>query len=100
MKWHSNSNVQWGKLISLCINIYPSIPPQFHWQRSANRSANKSSKGERGHNDGPDQGENIFWYVTLVTLAPRLVYEILHMLEIKKGKHDIKKTLRRQVSNI
>lgn len=81
--WHFD---EWGKLISLPWNVSASTPSKFQWQRPANWCSDKSPDGERWHDDGPDQGQNLFWYGTLVTFTPCLVDEILYILEEQKNK--------------
>ena len=63
-----------------------SIPPQLHRQSPTYRYTYKSSQGEYGYNGGPEKGKEICRYVTLVTLHPGDVDELLYMLKIKEGK--------------
>lgn len=74
--------------LGFSLNVFfLSAPPQLHRQRPTDCCSYESSYGEYRHNSGPKQGENLFWYVRLVTLPPGLVDEFMHILEIKGGKH-------------
>lgn len=77
------TKLEW-RILPVCISS--SIPPQLHRQWPTNQRAYETSEGEYGHNSGPKQGENILWYVNLVTLPPGCVDEILHILQIKEEK--------------
>lgn len=79
----------WQKWVKVFHNIFLSVPPELHRQRPTDRHSYKSSYGEYGHNSGPEQGESIDWDVSLVTLPPGLVDEILHMLENKRETQNV-----------
>lgn len=68
--------------LNVVFNIF--IPSQLHWQIPTNGHSYKSPYGKHRHNGGPKECKPIFRYLCLVTLAPGLVYEVLHILEIRK----------------
>ena len=79
-------------LIKVIMECYVTVqyqPSILDRQCSTDKWTDKSTDSENRHYDGPQEGEQLFWYLSVVSFRPCLVDKCHHMLRCKGEKESL-----------